>query len=57
VFSGFIKGEAIRHIRNINNEDDLHDIISNFRKRLIDRGYRESEIGIGAFSEISLFVL
>ena len=57
VFSGFIKGEAIRHIRNTNNGDDLHDIISNFRKRLIDRGYRESEIGIGAFSEISLFVL
>ena len=42
--SGFIKGETIRHIRNTNNGDDLHDIISNFRKRLIDRGYRESEI-------------
>jgi hypothetical protein len=44
VFSGFIKGETIRHIRNTNNGDDLHDIFSNFRKRLIDRGYRESEI-------------
>ena len=42
--SGFIKGETIRHIRNTNNGDDLHDIFSNFRKRLIDRGYRESEI-------------
>jgi hypothetical protein len=44
VFSGFIKGETIRHIRNTNNGDDLHDIFSNFRKRLIDRGYREFEI-------------
>ena len=44
VCSGFIKVETIRHIRNTNNGDDLPDIISNFRKRLIDRGYRESEI-------------
>jgi hypothetical protein len=44
VCSGFIKVETIRHIRNTNNGDDLHDIISNFRKRLIDRGYRKSEI-------------
>ena len=44
VCSGFINGETIRHIRNTNNGDDLHDIISNFRKRLIDRGYRESKI-------------
>ena len=44
MFSGFIKGQTIRLIRSTNNGDDLHDIISNFRKRLIDRGYRESEI-------------
>jgi hypothetical protein len=44
VFSGFIKGQTIRHIKNTDNGDNLHDIISKFRKWLIDRGYRESEI-------------
>ena len=44
MFSGFIKGQTIRHIKNTDNGDNLHDIISKFRKWLIDRGYRESEI-------------
>ena len=44
VFSGFIKGETIRYIRNTNNTDELKSIVSKFRSRLINRGYSLSEI-------------
>ena len=44
VFQGFIKGEAIRHIRNTNNENDLHEILAHFKLNLISRGYNDPEI-------------
>jgi hypothetical protein len=44
VFTGFIKGEAIRHIRNTNDKNELQTIISSFKLNLIKRGYNEIEI-------------
>ena len=44
VFSGFIRAETLRHVRNTNNKSDLNQIIHNFRERLISRGYSKSEI-------------
>jgi hypothetical protein len=44
VFTGFIKGEAIRHIRNTNDKDELQTILSSFKLNLIRRGYNELEI-------------
>jgi hypothetical protein len=44
VFTGFIKGEAIRHIRNANDKNELQTILSSFKLNLIKRGYNELEI-------------
>ena len=44
VFRGFIKGETIRHIRNTNNTEDLMNILHNFKEKLVERGYRKSDI-------------
>ena len=44
VFSGFIKGEVIRYIRNTNNIDDLEQILSQLKLNLIKREYKEEEI-------------
>ena len=38
-FKGFIKGEAFRILRTNSPEATFEDNISNFKKRLIDRGY------------------
>jgi len=44
VFTGFIKGEAIRYIRNTNDKNELQTILSSFKLNLIKRGYNELEI-------------
>ena len=44
VFKGFIKGEAIRHIRNTSNDDRLLSILTNFKIKLLGRGYANEEI-------------
>jgi hypothetical protein len=44
VFAGFIKGEAIRHICNTNDKNELQTILSSFKLNLIKRGYNELEI-------------
>ena len=44
VFAGFIKGEVIRHARNTNNQEDLDNILLQFRSNLVDRGYKEEEL-------------
>ena len=44
VFSGFIKGEAIRHIRNTNEQNEVEKTLSNFKLRLKGRGYTDQEI-------------
>ncbi|CAC5391344.1 unnamed protein product [Mytilus coruscus] len=44
VFSGFIKGEAIRHHRNNSNTQNLKDTICKFKGHLKQRGYKEHEI-------------
>jgi hypothetical protein len=44
VFTGFIKGESIRHIRNTNDNNELQTILSSFKLNLIKRGYNELEI-------------
>lgn len=44
VFSGFIKGEVIRYIRNTNNDNDLQHALSQFKLNLMARGYQEAEI-------------
>lgn len=43
-FKGFIKGEIIRHKRNTSDPHKTEHLISQFKKRLILRGYSESEI-------------
>ena len=44
VFIGLIKGEAIRHIRNTNDKNELQTILSSFKLNLIKRCYNEIEI-------------
>ena len=44
VFKGFIKGEIIRHIRNTSDAMQLQNIIKVFKIRLIQRGYKSTEI-------------
>ena len=44
VFKGLVKGEIIRHLRNTNDENILHNTIQNFETSLINRGYSETEI-------------
>ena len=44
VFSGFIKGEAIRLHRNNSNTENLKHAICKFKAYLIKRGYDEHEI-------------
>ena len=44
VFTGFIKGEAIRHIPNANDKNELQAILSSFKLNLMKRGYNELEI-------------
>ena len=41
---GFIKGEAIRHICNTNDKNELQTVLSSFKLNLIKRGYNELEI-------------
>ncbi|XP_062598993.1 uncharacterized protein LOC134260453 [Saccostrea cucullata] len=43
-FRGFIKGEIIRHKRNTSDPHKTKQLISQFKERLISRGYSESEI-------------
>ena len=43
VKTGFVKGEAFRILR-ANSETTFEDNISNFKKRLIDRGYPQTLI-------------
>ena len=44
VFTGFIKGECIRHARNTSNKDVLHTELCSFKSQLTKRGYSEKEI-------------
>ena len=44
MFSGFIKGEVIRYIRNSNNNNDLQHALSQFLLNLMARGYQEAQI-------------
>ena len=44
VFTGFIKGEAIRHIRNTNDKNELQTILSSFKLNLMKRGYNELKL-------------
>ncbi|XP_061170725.1 uncharacterized protein LOC133180172 [Saccostrea echinata] len=44
-FRGFIKGEIIRHKRNTSDPHKTKQLISQFKKRLLSRGYSDSEIG------------
>jgi hypothetical protein len=43
-FSGFIKGEFLRIIRNSNNVEDSHARSNLFTEKLIDRGYKRDFI-------------
>ena len=42
VKKGFVKGEAFRILRTNSSETTFEDNISNFKKRLIDRGYPQT---------------
>ncbi|XP_063448192.1 serine-aspartate repeat-containing protein C-like [Mytilus trossulus] len=44
VFRGFIKGEAIRQIRNTSDHIKLINNLTNFKVKLLDRGYDNLEI-------------
>ncbi|XP_071124112.1 uncharacterized protein [Mytilus edulis] len=44
VFRGFIKGEAIRQIRNTSDHNKLINNLTNFKVKLLDRGYDNAEI-------------
>lgn len=44
VFKAFIRGEVIRYRRSANNDNDLREILSQFKLNLIKRGYNETEI-------------
>ena len=44
VKKGFVKGEALRILRTNSSKTTFEDNISNFRKRLIDRGYPQTMI-------------
>jgi hypothetical protein len=44
VFKGFIKGELLRYIRNSSNKTDFETIKKAFYTRLINRGYKATEI-------------
>ena len=43
-FRGLIKGEIIRYIRNTSNKEKQRNCISQFRSRLLNRGYPKAEI-------------
>ena len=43
-FKGFVKGEIIRHMRNTSDPHKTEQLISQFKRRLISRGYLASEI-------------
>ena len=44
VKKGFVKGEAIRLLRTNSNESEFSTQIENFKKRLLERGYTETQI-------------
>ena len=44
VFSGFIRGETLRHRRNNSDTQNLRDTISSFKLHLRERGYKDREI-------------
>ena len=44
VKKGFVKGEAIRLLRTNSNEGEFSTQIENFKKRLLERGYTETQI-------------
>ena len=44
VFKAFIKGEAIRQIRNTNNNNSLQKTLSEFKRHLLKREYNTNEI-------------
>ena len=44
VKKGFVKGEAIRLLRTNSNESKFLNQIENFKKRLLERGYTETQI-------------
>ncbi len=53
VFTGFIKGETTRHIRNNSNEDTLIQELTKFKNNLLIRGYKETEINKNIRSALS----
>ena len=44
VKKGFVKGEAIRLLRTNSNANEFRTQINNFKKRLLERGYKETQI-------------
>ena len=50
MFSGLIKGESIRHVKNTNNDKDRQAILNQFSNKLINRGYSKSEIDTSMLS-------
>ena len=44
VFNGLIRGEAVRYVRNTNNEKTISKLMKQFRIRLKERGYSDEEI-------------
>ena len=51
-FSGMVKGEAIRYIRNSSSETEYEQKIDFFISKLLTRGYKKSDV-LNCFADIS----